>query len=80
MSSDHLTVGSKAGIASTTLKSCAQVFLFFMCLFFSISGNAAASAVPGDDDRYAWLEEREGKPDDFNVRGEEYKGPKIVGY
>ncbi|CAL9765335.1 unnamed protein product [Musa acuminata subsp. burmannicoides] len=43
-------------------------------------GNAAASAAPADNDRYAWLEERQGKPDDFKVRGEEYKGPKIVGY
>lgn len=55
-------------------------YKLFMCLFFSISGNAAASAAPTDNDRYAWLEERQGKPDDFKVRGEEYKGPKIVGY
>ncbi|RWV86597.1 hypothetical protein BHE74_00050524 [Ensete ventricosum] len=35
--------------------------------------------VSSESKEYAWLEERESKPDDLVVRGAEYRGPKIVG-
>ncbi|XP_010915155.1 plant cysteine oxidase 2 isoform X2 [Elaeis guineensis] len=38
---------------------------------------AAAVVAPGEDEDYAWLEERE-KPDDFIVVGARYRGPRIV--
>ncbi|EHA8590281.1 Plant cysteine oxidase 2 [Cocos nucifera] len=37
----------------------------------------AAVVAPGEDEDYAWLEERE-KPDDFIVVGARYRGPRIV--
>ncbi|KAJ6801935.1 plant cysteine oxidase 2-like [Iris pallida] len=35
-------------------------------------------SVPGEGEQYAWLEEREKKPDDLSVVGAKYKGPRIV--
>ncbi|THU68424.1 hypothetical protein C4D60_Mb08t03750 [Musa balbisiana] len=45
--------------------------------FSSFPGKAIG--VSGESKEYAWLEERESKPDDLVVRGAEYRGPKIVG-
>lgn len=49
----------------------------FMAACIIISGKAIG--VSGESKEYAWLEERESKPDDLVVRGAEYRGPKIVG-
>ncbi|CAL9144836.1 unnamed protein product [Musa hybrid cultivar] len=46
-------------------------------VFSSFPGKAIG--VSGESKEYAWLEERESKPDDLVVRGAEYRGPKIVG-
>ncbi|XP_010242380.1 PREDICTED: plant cysteine oxidase 2 isoform X2 [Nelumbo nucifera] len=46
--------------------------------YTSFSGDA--ELVPEEErEGYAWLEEREKKPDDLNVVGAMYTGPKIVG-
>lgn len=42
----------------------------------SISGDPASAAAEGET--YAWLAEREKKPDELLVLGAKYKGPKIV--
>lgn len=41
-----------------------------------ISGDPAAAS--SEAEQYAWLEERESKPDELVVLGAKYKGPRIV--
>ena len=45
--------------------------------YWILSVSGAAVVAPGEDEDYAWLEERE-KPDDFIVVGARYRGPRIV--
>ncbi|XP_074575327.1 plant cysteine oxidase 2-like isoform X2 [Curcuma longa] len=37
-----------------------------------------ATLLSGENEEYAWLEERGSKPDDLVVRGAEYRGPRIL--
>lgn len=41
-----------------------------------IAGDPASASSEGE--QYAWLEERESKPDELVVLGAKYKGPKIM--
>ncbi|KAJ6808340.1 plant cysteine oxidase 2-like [Iris pallida] len=42
----------------------------------TVLGDSAS--VPDEGEKYAWLEEREKKPNNFSVVGAKYKGPRIV--